>query len=60
MDISKGMLFDDYIKYRDAKIGEEVTLSDGTKVIRKTMIENSHRKPTKNMNLDLYDGTYIG
>lgn len=60
MNNCKGMMYDDYIKYRDAKIGEEVTLSDGTKVIRKSMVEESHGHSSKNMNLDFYDGTYIG
>lgn len=60
MEITKAMLYDDYIKIRDAKIGEEVVLSDGTIVIRGSMKTGRHSKPTKNMNLDLYDGTYVG
>lgn len=62
MEITKAMLYEDYIKIRDAKIGEEVVLSDGTTVIRSSMKteRHRHRKPTKNMNLDCYDGTYVG
>lgn len=60
MEITKAILYDDYIKIRDAKIGEEVVLSDGTTVVRTSMKSGSHRKPTKNTNLDRYDGTYIG
>lgn len=57
---SKAMLFEDYIRYRDAKIGEEVTLSDGTVMVRKSMVETVPSHSSKNMNLDFYDGTYVG
>lgn len=56
---SGAILYEDYIKIRNAKEGEEVTLSDGTKIVV-TKIGNigNHRPPTKHMNLDFYDGTY--
>ena len=58
--MNNAMLYEDYIKLRNAKIGEEVTLSDGTKIIRNTMKNRyHHKKPTKNMNLDWCDGTYV-
>lgn len=60
---SEAMLYDDYIKIRDAKIGDTVVLSDGTEIIKKKMTESEapigvhHSHPTCNMGLDYYDGS---
>lgn len=61
---NEAMLFDDYIKLRNAKVGEKVTLSDGREIVKncltvsETVIGSSHKKPGKWTNLDFYDNTY--
>lgn len=61
---NEAMLFDDYIKLRNAKVGEKVTLSDGREIVKNhltvsgTAIGSSHKKPGKWTNLDFYDNTY--
>ena len=57
------MIYDDYIKLRDAKVGDIVELSTGETITvdRKFGSIGTHvTKPTKNSNLDIYDHTYIG
>lgn len=60
----EAMLYEDYIKLRNAKVGEVVTLSDGSEIKKKklTVSENyigEHQRPSKWRNLDSYDGTYV-
>lgn len=61
----EAMLYEDYIKIRNAKCGETVTLSDGTEIIKKKMTESEspigvhHQHPSKWRNLDSYDHTYV-
>lgn len=61
--MNEAMNYDDYIKLRDAKVGDTVKLSDG-RIITKTVaynFKNAHRsKPSKYQNLDFYDHTYEG
>ena len=57
------MLYEDYMKLREAEVGSTVEMSDGTNVVKKEhMYPIGHGyvgRPTKNMNLDFYDGTYV-
>lgn len=60
----EAMLYEDYIKLRNAKVGEVVTLSDGSEIKKKKLtgsesIIGDHQCPSKWRNLDSYDGTYV-
>lgn len=60
--MNKALLYDDYIKLRNAKVGDMVELSTGetlTKTRAVDPIKISPCKPTKNTNLDFYDHTYV-
>lgn len=60
----QAMLYEDYIKLRNAKIGDVVILSDGSEV-KKTKLTCSESpvdvrsRASHNMNLDYYDHTYV-
>lgn len=56
------LLYEDYRKLRNTKVGETVVLSIREEVKKKQPDDhvNGKRKPTKNCNLDFYDGSYIG
>ena len=62
----RAMLYEDYIKIRDAKIGDIVVLSDGSEFEKKKLTDSEspigthHQRCSKHRNLDSYDGTYIG
>ena len=59
----KCLLYDDYIKLRDAKVGETVIFKDGSEITKtRAMLDtSSHKsKPTKNMGLDFYDRNFEG
>lgn len=62
----QAMLYEDYIKLRDAKVGETVVLSDGTEIVKKKPTDSERyiggkhvSRPSKHRNLDSYDGTYV-
>lgn len=60
----QAMLFEDYIKLRNAKVGDVVVLSDGTEIkkIKITDSENyigAHQSCSRYRNLDSYDGAYV-
>ena len=61
----RAMLYEDYIKLRDAKVGYIVILSDGTEFVKKKMTDSEspigthHQHPSKWRNLDSYDGTWV-
>lgn len=65
MNGHQAMNYEDYIKLRDAKVGEIVILSDGTEVKKKKMTDSEspigvhHQHPSKYRNLDSYDRTYV-
>lgn len=65
MNGHQAMNYEDYIKLRDAKVGEIVILSDGTEVKKKKMTDSEspigvhHQHPSKYRNLDSYDHTYV-
>ena len=56
------MLYEDYMKVRNAKVGESVVLSTGEKITKTAEANVAFRnsRPTKNTGLDFYDRTYIG
>lgn len=61
--MNMAMNYNDYIKLRDAKVGDVVELSTGETITvdKKFGSIGTHvTKPTKNSNLDVYDHTYIG
>ena len=61
----RAMLYEDYIKLRDAKVGDIVKLSDGTELKKKSLTDSEsyvgvhYAHPSKYRNLDSYDGTYV-
>lgn len=61
----RAMLYEDYIKLRDAKVGDVVVLSNGTELVKKHYTDSEspigvhHQHPSKYRNLDSYDGTYV-
>lgn len=61
----RAMLYEDYIKLRDAKVGDVVFLSDGTEMVKKKMTDSEspigvhYQHPSRYRNLDSYDGTYV-
>ena len=61
----QAMIYEDYIKLRDAKVGDVVILSDGTEIKKKKMTDSEspigvhYAHPSKYRNLDSYDGTYV-
>lgn len=60
----QAMLYEDYIKLRNAKVGETVVLSDGSEYVKKKLTDSesyigSHQTCSKYRNLDSYDGTYV-
>lgn len=64
MNGHQAMNYEDYIKLRDAKVGDAVILSDGTEIKKKKLTDSespigTHHRPSKWSNLDSYDGTYI-
>lgn len=65
MNGHQAMKYEDYIKLRDAKIGDVVVLSDGTEIKKEKMTESEspigihYQHPSKYRNLDSYDHTYV-
>lgn len=59
------LLYEDYIKIRDAKVGDVVILADGSEMVidentNGGSIGKHHSRCSKNVNLDFYDRTYEG
>lgn len=61
----QAMLYEDYIKLRDAKVGDTVVLSDGSEYVKKKLTDSEsyigthHQHCSKYRNLNSYDGTYV-